>query len=197
MPNRRARTLALVGPLLFSTALAAQETPPSSRDTGQVATALKGGNLGMGLDVMYGLAPELIGRAGFTLSGGTSSLSGTSLYWVADALVDWQPRGWKGFRLTGGLGYLDTEPATTQVSSMGKVGAYAGIGWGNAFSRGSRWRFLVDAGTYYRLGGVYEMQYQPTAPAAGKSALDAGSQTTFVEKSRLTPTISVGASYRF
>ena len=108
MPKRPARTIALVGPLLFATALAAQETPPPPQDTGQVATALRGGNLGMGLDVMYGLAPEVTGRAGFTLSGGTSSLS-----------------------------------------------------------------------------------------AAGKTALDAVSQPTFVEKSRFTPTISVGASYRF
>ncbi len=199
MPDRLHGRLAFVVPLLFSTALAAQVNPapqPEASGAG-VATAMKGGNLGMGVDLLYGFAPELAGRVGGTLKGWTSSTAGNQLYWTANALVDWQPRSWKGFRISGGLGYLDTEAPSMQISSAGKVGAYAGIGWGNAFSSGSRWRFLVDVGSYYRLGGVYEPQIQSSSTPAGRRALDAGYETTYVEKSRFEPTISLGASYRF
>ncbi len=199
MPYRLQRRFALLTPLLLATALAAQVDPSSPPDAsaGSVATAMKGGNLGMGVDVLYGLTPDLAGRTGLTLKGLTSSDAETRLYWTANALVDWQPRSWKGFRLTGGLGFLDTEPSSTQISSMGKFGAYAGLGWGNAFSSGSRWRFLVDVGGYYRLGGVYEQHVQYSASPAGKRALDAGYETTYSEQSRFVPMLSLGASYRF
>ena len=196
MPKRHVVALALASSLLASGTLAAQDSP-SVAATARLAGALRGGNLGLGLDLMYGLSPQINARLGAAVKGGSTGSLGTEVEWSGNALLDFAPRGFRGFRLTGGLGYLDTEKWRTVTSDMGKVAAYAGVGWSSPGLGSGRWRILVDAGSYYRLGGLYRDVTAPTAGAAsGKSALDA-TGTVLYERSRFTQTISAGAAFRF
>ena len=196
MPKRHFAALALASSLLASGTLAAQDSPLIT-ETGRLAGALRGSNLGLGLDLMYGLSPQLNARVGAAVKGGSTGPSGTNVEWSGNALLDFTPRGFRGFRLTGGLGYLDTEKWRTVTSDMGKVAAYAGVGWSSPALGSGRWRILVDAGSYYRFGGLYRDVTVPTAgAAAGKSALDA-TGTVLSERSRFTQTISAGAAFKF
>ena len=196
MPRRHVAALALASSLLAPGTLAAQEPPPLA-ETGRLAGALRGGNLGFGLDLMYGLSPQLNARLGAAVKGGATGPSGTVVEWSGNALLDFAPRGFRGFRLTGGLGYLDTERWRTVTSDMGKFAAYAGLGWTSPALGNGRWRFLVDAGSYYRLGGLYrDVTPSGAGAATARSALDAAG-TVLNEQSRFTQTISAGAAFRF
>ena len=189
MAHRSFGALLALGLLLWSPSAPAQD--------GRFAASVSGGNLGLGLEVFYGLHPQWNGRLGFTVqSVQTSSLGSDVVNYTANALVDWVPPKAKGFRLTSGLGLLQTDRSMYPEREGGRYAGYLGLGWGNPVSGNGAWRFLVDTGVYWRFGPIYSETTVPGAAARDASG-DASTVYRTEAPSRLDLRISLGAAYRF
>ena len=120
------------------------------------------------------------------------------------AIMDWYPMRRSGFRLSGGLGYLDRNEQTLSAASTadgpltGKVSysrwePYMGVGWESAPIDQGGWRFTSDLGL--RLGHVQRV----TLTAANGE--DASAQRQRVEsdlgRNNFRLAASIGVAYRF
>jgi hypothetical protein len=166
----------------------------ASPGAAQVALGAKAGTLGAGAELTVGLSRQLntrLGINGFNYSerreASDIEYDGEASLRTATALLDWHPGG-RGFRLTGGLVYNDTEvtgsslpPASgfydlggvpVPVSILGTLDAkaefdpvvpYAGIGWGNAVAEGKKVGFFFDLGVIFQ--GEADVELTPNLPA--------------------------------
>ncbi|HKV09260.1 MAG TPA: hypothetical protein VJ725_14040 [Thermoanaerobaculia bacterium] len=166
----------------------------ASPGAAQVALGAKAGTLGAGAELTVGLSRQLntrLGVNGFNYSerreASDIEYDGEASLRTATALLDWHPGG-RGFRLTGGVVYNDTEvtgsslpPASgvydlggvpVPVSILGTLDAkadfdpvvpYVGLGWGNAVSEGKKVGFFFDLGVIFQ--GEADVELTPNIPA--------------------------------
>ena len=166
----------------------------ASPGAAQVALGAKAGTLGIGAELTVGLSRQLntrLGVNGFEYSerreASDIEYDGEASLRTATALLDWHPGG-RGFRLTGGVVYNDTEvtgsslpPASgvynlggvpVPVSILGTLDAkadfdpvvpYAGLGWGNAVAEGRKVGFFFDLGVIFQ--GEADVELTPNIPA--------------------------------
>lgn len=160
----------------------------------EVALGVKGGTLGGGLELTLGISPQVNVRVGANAYNYSDRREVSQIEYDADAnlrtgtaFLDWHPGG-RGFRLTGGLVYNDTQvegrsippPSGTYdiggvpvpVELIGTLDAtaefdplvpYAGIGWGNAVAQNRRVGFFVDLGVVF--SGEADVTLIPRIPA--------------------------------
>ena len=165
----------------------------ASPGAAQVALGAKAGTLGAGAELTVGLSRQLntrLGVNGFNYSerreASDIEYDGEASLRTATALLDWHPGG-RGFRLTGGVVYNDTEvtgsslpPASgvydlggvpVPVSILGTLDAkadfdpvvpYVGLGWGNAVSEGKKVGFFFDLGVIFQ--GEADVELTPNIP---------------------------------
>lgn len=166
----------------------------ASPGAAQVALGAKAGTLGAGAELTVGLSRQLntrLGVNGFEYSerreASDIEYDGEASLRTATALLDWHPGG-RGFRLTGGIVYNDTEvtgnslpPASgiydlggvpVPVSILGTLDAkadfdpvvpYVGLGWGNAVAEGRKVGFFFDLGVIFQ--GEADVELTPNLPA--------------------------------
>lgn len=167
----------------------------ASPGAAEVALGAKAGTLGAGAELTVGLSRQLntrLGVNGFNYSDERREVSeieydSEASLRTATALLDWHPGG-RGFRLTGGLVYNDTEvtgnslpPASgvydlggvpVPVSILGTLDAkadfepvvpYVGLGWGNAVAEGKTLGFFIDLGVIFQ--GEANVELTPNLPA--------------------------------
>lgn len=166
----------------------------ASPGAAQVALGAKAGTLGVGAELTVGLSRQLNTRLGvngfeYTERREASDIEydGEASLRTATALLDWHPGG-RGFRLTGGIVYNDTEvtgnslpPASgvydlggvpVPVSILGTLDAkadfdpvvpYVGLGWGNAVAEGKKVGFFFDLGVIFQ--GEADVELTPDIPA--------------------------------
>ncbi len=176
--------------LLGLLAILAIATPAGA----QVAIGGKAGTLGAGIELTVGLASQLntrLGVNGYSYSDRREAsgieYDGEAELRTATALLDWHPGG-RGFRLTGGFVYNDTEvrgsslPPASGLYDIGGVLVpsalvgtldataefdpivpYAGIGWGNAVRGGGKWGFAFELGAIFQ--GQADVTLIPIIPA--------------------------------
>lgn len=140
----------------------------------------KGGTLGVGGGVGFGLTDTLRLRAGYTALKVSKDISQTDIDYSGDlklgggeALLDWHP--FHGtFRVTGGLTFnrnevtVDAEPTngtyelngnTYLASEIGDLDGkvdfkstapYLGIGWGDVVGKDGRFSFIADIGVLFQ-----------------------------------------------
>ncbi len=182
------RTLLAAGACIAILALA------PSPGLADAALAGKAGTLGVGVELTAGISRQVnarFGLNGFTYSerreaSGIEYDAEANLQ-TATALLDFHPGG-RGFRLTGGLVYNNTEiegesvdPASgfyeigrvrVPVELVGSLEAtidtdpvvpYAGLGWGNAVGGDGGWSFVFDLGVIFQ--GEPEATLTPVIPA--------------------------------
>jgi hypothetical protein len=160
----------------------------------QVAIGGKAGTLGAGVELTVGLASQLnarLGLNGYTYSDRREAsgieYDGEAELQTATALLDWHPGG-RGFRLSGGFVYNNTEVRGSSLppaSGLYEIGGvlvpaalvgtldakaefdpivpYAGIGWGNAVRGGGKWGFALDLGAIFQ--GKADVTLIPRIPA--------------------------------
>jgi len=120
------------------------------------------------------------------------------------ALVDWYPIRYSGFRLTGGLSYLNrNEQTLSAVSSpdgplTGKVSysrfePYMGVGWESAPIDQSGWRFTSDLGL--RLG--HGSRVTLTAANGKDATAQQHRVASDVGDNCVRLSASIGVAYRF
>lgn len=176
--------------LLATLALAAAVAPGQA----QVAVSAKAGTLGAGVELTLGLGPQLNARLGANGYDHSDRQEASDIEYDAEArlrtftgLLDWHPGG-RGFRLTGGAVYNNTEiegsslPPASGTYDIGGVPVpasilgtldgtiefdpvvpYAGLGWGNAVAAGRGWGFSFDLGVIFQ--GEAEVTLTPVLPA--------------------------------
>lgn len=160
----------------------------------EVALGVKGGTLGGGLELTLGISRQVNARIGANAYNYSDRREVSQIEYDADAnlrtgtaFFDWHPGG-RGFRLTGGLVYNDTQiegrsippPSGTYdlggvpvpVELIGTLDAtaefdplvpYAGIGWGNAVAQHRKVGFFVDLGVVF--SGEADVTLIPRIPA--------------------------------
>lgn len=160
----------------------------------QVALGAKASTLGGGVELTLGISPQLNARLGANAFSYSDRREVSEIEYDADAnlrtgtaLLDWHPGG-RGFRITGGFLYNDTQvegrsiapPSGTYdiggvpvpVSLVGTLDAtaefdpivpYAGIGWGNAVAPNKKVGFFVDLGVAF--WGEADVTLIPRIPA--------------------------------
>jgi len=160
----------------------------------QVALGAKASTLGGGVELTLGISPQVNARLGANAYTYSDRREVSQIEYDADAelrtgtlFLDWHPGG-RGFRLTGGLVYNDTQvegrsiapPSGTYdiggvpvpVSLVGTLDAtaefdpvvpYAGIGWGNAVAGNKKVGFFVDLGVVF--SGEADVTLIPRIPA--------------------------------
>lgn len=160
----------------------------------EVALGVKGGTLGGGLELTLGISPQLNARLGANAYNYSDRREVSQIEYDADAelrtgtlFLDWHPGG-RGFRLTGGLVYNDTQvegrslPPLSGTYDIGGVPVpvelvgtldataefdpvvpYAGIGWGNAVAQNRKVGFFVDLGVVF--SGEADVTLIPRIPA--------------------------------
>ncbi len=184
----RTRTLLAAGACIAILALAPS---PGRADA---ALAGKAGTLGVGVELTAGISRQVnarFGLNGFTYSerreASDIEYDAEANLQTATALLDFHPGG-RGFRLTGGLVYNNTEiegesiePASgfyeigrfqVPVELVGSLDAtvdfdpvvpYAGLGWGNAVGGDGGWSFAFDLGVIFQ--GEADATLTPVIPA--------------------------------
>ena len=136
----------------------------------------KGGTLGFGGGVGYGISDVLTARLGYTAYNFDHDINTTDIDYNgkfkvggAEALLDWHPFA-GSFRFTGGLVFsrnkIDVNAKLNQSSvtinntvynaaDVGSLGGtvkfkstvpYFGIGWGNVAGADGNWHFVADIG---------------------------------------------------
>lgn len=166
--------------------------PASARaDVGIAGTA---GTLGLGIELTVGGSGQIQGRLGVhgynyseRREASDIEYDGEASLRTANAFVDWHPGG-RGFRLTGGLVFNNTEvtgsslpPASgfydiggvpVPAALLGTLDAkvdfdpivpYAGLGWGRAPGSGSGFGVTLDLGVIFQ--GEGEITLTPVIPA--------------------------------
>ncbi len=160
----------------------------------EVGIAASAGTLGIGAELSISGASQWEGRLGIHGYDYTERREESDIEYDAEAslrnvtaMVDWHPGG-RGFRLTGGLVYNDTEvtgrslpPASgfyniggvpVPVGLVGTLDAkadfdpivpYAGLGWGRAPRSGSGFGVTLDLGVVFQ--GEGEVTLTPRIPA--------------------------------
>lgn len=160
----------------------------------QVALGAKASTLGGGVELTLGISPQVNARLGANAYTYSDRREVSQIEYDAEAnlrtgtlFLDWHPGG-RGFRLTGGLVYNDTQvegrsiapPSGTYdigglpvpVSLVGTLDAtaefdpvvpYAGIGWGNAVAPNKKVGFFVDLGVVF--SGEADVTLIPRIPA--------------------------------
>ena len=160
----------------------------------QVALGAKASTLGGGVELTLGISPQINTRIGANAFSYSDRREVSQIEYDAEAnlrtgtlFLDWHPGG-RGFRLTGGLVYNDTQvegrsiapPSGTYdiggvpvpVSLVGTLDAtaefdqlvpYAGIGWGNAVASNKKVGFFVDLGVVF--SGEADVTLIPRIPA--------------------------------
>lgn len=166
----------------------------ASPGAAQVALGAKAGTLGAGAELTVGLSRQLNTRLGLNAfdyserrEASDIEYDGEASLRTATALLDWHPGG-RGFRLTGGIVYNDTEvtgnslpPASgvynlggvpVPVSILGTLDAraefdpvvpYVGLGWGNAVAEGKKVGVFFDLGVIFQ--GEADVELTPNIPA--------------------------------
>ncbi len=160
----------------------------------EVGIAASAGTLGIGAELSISGAGQWEGRLGIHGYDYSERREESGIEYDAEAslrnataMVDWHPGG-RGFRLTGGLVYNDTEvtgrslpPASgfydiggvpVPVGLVGTLDAkvdfdpvvpYAGLGWGRAPRSGSGFGLTLDLGVVFQ--GAGEVTLTPRIPA--------------------------------
>lgn len=160
----------------------------------EVGIAGTAGTLGIGAELTIGGSSQLVGRFGIhgyeyseRREASDIEYDGEASLRTATGFLDWHPGG-RGFRLTGGLVYNDTEvtgsslPPDSGVYDIGGVPVpvalvgtldgkvefdpivpYAGLGWGRAPGSGSGFGVTLDLGVIFQ--GEGEVTLTPIIPA--------------------------------
>jgi len=160
----------------------------------EVGIAGTAGTLGLGAELTIGGSSQIEGRLGIhgyeyseRREASDIEYDGEASLRTATAFLDWHPGG-RGFRLTGGLVYNDTEvtgsslPPASGVYDIGGVPVpvalvgtldgkvefdpivpYAGLGWGRAPGSGSGFGVTLDLGVIFQ--GEGEVTLTPIIPA--------------------------------
>ncbi len=166
---------------------------PSPAKAQGVGIAVKAGTPGIGADLTLGITSWLNVRAGGGLFTYKRTMTEQDITYDAKAklanglaTLDIHPGGgafrlslgaaWNGNRLTGNSvgGTVVVNGITYRVQDVGVISAeakgktlcpYAGIGFGNAVSKGSRIGFVLDIGAYYMGSPTVSLTANPTNPA--------------------------------
>ncbi len=205
-------------------------TPAAFADAGDIALTAKGGTLGLGAEVTVGLAQTFNARVGYnTFSYNSNSVQSDIEYDYKvnfksiPLLVDWHPYVDKGFRVSAGVVINNTEitAATSQstytigdytyfASQVGmltgrvdfnQVAPYAGIGWGNALSKGSSLTVVADIGVLFQ--GTPQLELIAHSPYATNPefqrqlAKEVADIKTTTDKIKYYPVFSLGLAYKF
>lgn len=166
----------------------------------EVATSVKVGTLGIGVEVVTPLVSNLAGRLGFNYFTYDDSSKLTDIDYDIDltlqtfsALLDWHPLE-NGFRLSGGAFYngnqADVKSNTTGPVDIGnqtfvvgpndrvtgdvdfrKFAPYLGLGWGHYFGSQSRWSVSFDLGVLFQ--GSANIDLKAEGPLASTPGVDA------------------------
>lgn len=160
----------------------------------EVGIAGTAGTLGLGVELTVGGTQQIQGRLGVhgydyseRREASDIEYDGEASLRTANAFVDWHPGG-RGFRLTGGLVFNNTEvtgsslppasgfydiggvPVPVEILGTldGKVDfdpivPYAGLGWGRAPGSGSGFGVTLDLGVIFQ--GEGEVTLTPIIPA--------------------------------
>lgn len=193
-----------------------------------VALTAKVGSLGVGGDLTFGLGQSVNARVGFNwvnydrdFDMDEATVEGAVDFLTIPVLLDWHCFG-GGFRLSAGPvinknkvtlsaepnGILELENTDYQVDSLdGSVtvddlGAYLGIGYGNAVGSDGHWFFACDFGVMYQGEPSVEATAKASNPAL-QELLNRDLQKEVADFQddiswfRFYPVISVGLSYRF
>jgi hypothetical protein len=168
--------------------------PGQAQEDSRVALGAKAGTLGAGVELTVGLGRQVNTRLGLNAYSYSERREASDIEYDgeaklrnATALLDWHPGG-RGFRLTGGVAYNDTEihgESLRPASGVYNIGGvpvpaslvghlegtidfdplvpYAGLGWGNAVRGGGPWGFSLDLGVVFQ--GEGDVTLTPVIPA--------------------------------
>ena len=145
----------------------------------EIGIYAKGGTLGVGGGVGYGISDVLTARVGYTTLNINRDINTTDVDYKgkfklggAEALLDWHPFAGT-FRVTGGLVFnrnkidvdakLDQSVTISgqsyQASDLGSLSGtvkfkttvpYLGIGWGNVVGKDGNFHFIADIGVEFQ-----------------------------------------------
>lgn len=187
-------TRALIAGAALAAALLLSPFPGQAQDDSRVALGAKAGTLGAGVELTVGLGRQVNTRLGLNAYSYSERREASDIEYDGEAklrngtaFLDWHPGG-RGFRLTGGLLYNDTEiqgESLTPASGVYDIGGvpvpasligrlegtidfdpivpYAGLGWGNAVRGGGPWGFSLDLGVVFQ--GEGDVTLTPLIPA--------------------------------
>jgi hypothetical protein len=165
---------------LVSVTLLLGIAPSAFAGTGDFALGVKGGTLGIGAEVTFGLLPSLNLRSGYNAFNYDGSATKNSIDYSyklklgsLPVLVDWHPFPASDFRLSTGLVFNSNKVEATgkaqgtytidgQTYNASQIGTltgkidfnstapYLGIGWGNAVAKGSPLSLSCDVGVLFQ-----------------------------------------------
>jgi len=144
----------------------------------EIGIYAKGGTLGLGGGIGFGITESLNARVGYTavnvdhdIETDDVDYKGDFKFGGAEALLDWHPFG-GSFRVTGGVIFsrnkIDVDAKLNQTvtvndveydaGDLGDLGGnvkfksttpYLGIGWGNVVGKEGNFHFIADIGVQY------------------------------------------------
>ncbi|HYG64568.1 MAG TPA: hypothetical protein VEL74_18455 [Thermoanaerobaculia bacterium] len=188
------KTRMVIAGTALAAALLLSPSPGRAQEESRVALGAKAGTLGAGVELTVGLGRQVNTRLGFGAYSYSERREASDIEYDGEAklrngtaFLDWHPGG-RGFRLTGGLVYNDTEiqgESLTPASGVYNIGGvpvpaslvgrlegtidfdpivpYAGLGWGNAVRGGGPWGFSLDLGVVFQ--GEGDVTLTPLIPA--------------------------------
>jgi hypothetical protein len=187
------KTQVLIAGAALAAALLLSPSSGQAQEDSRVALGAKAGTLGAGVELTLGLSRQIDTRLGFGAYSYSERREASDIEYDGEAklrngtaFLDWHPGG-RGFRLTGGLVYNDTEirgESLTPESGVYNIGGvpvpasligrlegtidfdpivpYAGLGWGNALRGGGPWGFSLDLGVVFQ--GEGDVTLTPLIP---------------------------------
>jgi hypothetical protein len=173
-----------------------EERPAEKPAIGRLALSAKVGSTGPAADLTWGWSRELHGRFSISYEPQLDRKDDNPIRATGSLLLDWHPSG-GSFRLSGGLAYLrrefqDGSPYGPTVGSN-ELAPYFGIGWGNPFRAGSRWKFVVDLGAFHGGGIVYSSGSDSSRASTSSASESSNLRVT----ASWSPVIASGVSFRF
>lgn len=203
-------------------------TMPTAAPAAGVAADLHAGTLGFGLGATLQVTDSLNARLGFNTARFSDDLTESDIDYDVDlewdtfyALADWHAL-YGGFRVTAGLmrngnqlegvasssGTVEIGGTLYRLDQVGELKAsvefddvapYFGVGWGNAFNRGSRVRLNLDLGVLVQDSAKASLTQVGGVVTVERGDLDREEQQLEddLDEFDLYPVISLGIGYRF
>lgn len=173
-----------------------EKAPAAKPAIGRLALSAKVGSTGPAADLTWGWSRELHGRVSVSYEPQLERKDDNPIRATGSLLLDWHPNG-GSFRLSGGLSYLrrefqDDSPHALSVATN-ELRPYFGIGWGNPFRAGSRWKFVVDLGAFGGGGIVYSSGSDSSRASTSSASESSNLRVT----ASWSPVVSTGVSFRF
>jgi hypothetical protein len=201
---------------------------PTATQAAGLAADLHAGTLGYGLGATLQVFDGLNARLGFNTARFSDDLTESDIDYDVDlewdtfyALADWHVF-YRSFRVTaglmrngnqlegvasssgeleiGGVRYTSEQVGELKASvEFDEVAPYFGVGWGNAFNRGSRVRFNLDLGVLLQDSAKASLTQVGGAETVDRGDLDREERELEddLDEFELYPVISLGVGYRF